>query len=133
MYGPEKHAYFCDTPASLRHAKGRWPQTASGYPILGLRRYGPWDRRYYHILSYLESKGLIGVIRVNNMFRLSLTDLGKSVAGAAEKSDPFDHLVEHMKRVKKLLGAKAGSTLKDLVYEVFGEEVAERQMGEVIE
>jgi hypothetical protein len=95
--------------------------------------YGPWDRRYYHILSYLESKNLVTVGRENNMYRLRLTEVGKSVAGRAEKSGSFASLVEHMRRVKKLLGGKPGSTLKDLVYKVFGQEVADRQLGEVIQ
>jgi hypothetical protein len=34
--------------------------------------------------------------------------------------------------VKKVLGAKQGSTLKNLVYEVFGKEVADRPLGKVI-
>lgn len=95
--------------------------------------YGPWDRRYYHVLSYLESKNLITVGRENKMYQLRLTDLGSAIAGRAEKGEAFGPVVDHMKQVKKLLGSKAGSTLKDLVYEVFGEEVGGRAMGEVIE
>ena len=95
--------------------------------------YGPWDRRYYHILSYLESKSLITVNRDNSMFLLRLTDLGKSVAGQAETREPFQPIVAQMRRVKVLLGKKAGSTLKDLIYAVFGQEVGERPLGAVIE
>jgi hypothetical protein len=66
------------------------------------------------------------------MFRLKLTDSGKSIAKQTENSPAYANLVDHMKRVKQVLGGKAGSTLKDLVYKVFGEEVAERRLGEVI-
>lgn len=95
--------------------------------------YGPWDKRYYHVLAYLEAKGLITVAREGSMYSMKLTGTGKGVAGKAEKSPAYTQLVAHMAKVKKALGSKAGSTLKDLVYQVFGQEVAERPLGEVIE
>ena len=94
--------------------------------------YGPWDERYYHILAYLEGKELITVIKQDQAFILSLTKAGKRIADrfAADKS--FSLLVEQMKRVKAVLGGKAGSTLKKLIYEIFDEEVARRPLGETI-
>lgn len=94
--------------------------------------YGPWDSRYYHVLSYLEAKALITVERDGNMFRFKLTESGKSIAKKTEDSTAYSHLVEHMTKVKKLLGGKQGSTLKNLVYEVFGKEVADRPLGKII-
>jgi len=94
--------------------------------------YGPWDSRYYHVLSYLEAKDLISVERDGRMFRFKLTESGKTIANKAEGSAAYSHLVEHMRNVKKVLGAKQGSTLKNLVYEVFGKEVADRPLGKVI-
>jgi hypothetical protein len=38
-----------------------------------------------------------------------------------------------MRQVKKALGAKAGSTLKKLIYQIFEKEVAQRPLGETIE
>jgi len=95
--------------------------------------YGPWDSRYYHVLSYLEAKALIIVEQDGKMFRFKLTDIGKHIAKQTESSPAYANLVAHMTRVKKVLGGKAGSTLKDLVYEVFGEEVADRPLGDKIE
>jgi hypothetical protein len=95
--------------------------------------YGPWDSRYYHILGYLEAKSLIKVERDGRMYKLKLTDAGKSIAKQTEKSPAYANLVQHMETVKDVLGSKAGSTLKDLVYKVFGEEVADRALGEVIQ
>jgi hypothetical protein len=95
--------------------------------------YGPWDHRYYHILGYLESKGLLTVDREGKMYRLVLTDLGKDIATQAESNSTFAGLVSHMKQVKSLLGGKAGSTLKKMIYEIFGQEVADRPLGETIE
>lgn len=94
--------------------------------------YGPWDQRYYHVLAYLEAKGLITVRKDGAAYRFQLTDAGKTVAGKAERSPAFAGLVSHMKEVREVLGGKAGSTLKRLVYEVFGNEVTKRRMGEVI-
>ena len=48
--------------------------------------YGPWDRRYYHVLSYLEAKGLLTVERDGSMYVFKLTDVGKEIAKRAEKS-----------------------------------------------
>jgi hypothetical protein len=95
--------------------------------------YGPWDNRYYHILSYLEAKGLIQIAPKGNMYELKLTKRGHEVASQLAKHEEFSELVGHMKQVKKVLGAKAGSTLKNLVYQLFEYEVANRPLGEVID
>lgn len=95
--------------------------------------YGPWDDRYYHVLGYLESKGLLAVSKDTNAFRLALTDQGNAIASQLAKDDSFATLVEQMKRVKKALGSKAGSTLKKLIYQIFEKEVAERRIGETIQ
>lgn len=94
--------------------------------------YGPWDQRYYHILGYLEAKGLLTVEREGSAYRLRLTDKGRSVAAQIERKEVFAPLIGHMKRVKEVLGNKAGSTLKHLVYQVFGEEIRDLRFGEVI-
>jgi hypothetical protein len=94
--------------------------------------YGPWDPRYYHVLSYLEAKGLIGVERDGPTFRIRLTSSGAHIAEGLESRPVFAGIVAHMKSVKKVLGRKAGSTLRDLVYRFFGDEVGEKRIGEVI-
>jgi hypothetical protein len=38
-----------------------------------------------------------------------------------------------MTRVKHVLGAKSGSALKNLVYKIFGAEVARKPLGDIIE
>lgn len=94
--------------------------------------YGPWDPRYYHILAYLEAKGLITVERQGPTYVLRLTDPGRVIAGRLEKTPAFGRIATHMGEVKKVLGGKAGATLKDLVYKLFAEEVADKPIGEVI-
>jgi hypothetical protein len=95
--------------------------------------YGPWDPRYYHLLSYLEAKGLLTVSQVGKQFQLRLTDPGKEVADTFANDPAFASLTDHMKEVKRALGEKSGNRLKKLIYEVFDQEVASRPLGEVIE
>ena len=68
--------------------------------------YGPWDQRYYHVLSYLESKRLIAVQQHGKAYCFKLTSSGETVSDNAEKNAVYDELVTHMKRVKKILGKK---------------------------
>jgi hypothetical protein len=96
-------------------------------------RYGPWDDRYYQLLSYLEAHGLLVVSGTRISFQLELTDEGVGVAEELTESPSFEKLVVHMKQVKKVLGGKSGTRLKNLIYELFEREVGERSLGEVIE
>ena len=95
--------------------------------------YGPWDDRYYHVLAFLESTGLLEVAKVKNAFTLKLTDKGQTAANQLAGEPSYASLVEQMKRVKKSLGGKAGSSLKKLIYTVFEKEVGPRPFGETIE
>jgi hypothetical protein len=96
--------------------------------------YGPWDKRYYHVLAYLEGKGLITVDRhgTGGAYQFKLTDPGIDAVTELAKKHSFVAIAQHMSAVKKVLGNKAGSTLKKLVYETFEDEVASRKLGEVI-
>lgn len=94
--------------------------------------YGPWDKRYYQILGFLEARGLMAVAKCNHSYNFKLTPLGHDKAGSLSKSDVYRPLVDQMKAVRKLLGRKSGSQLKNLVYEVFDAEVKLRKLGEII-
>jgi hypothetical protein len=94
--------------------------------------YGPWDERYYHILAYLESRNLLAVEKDGSTFRFALTSDGTKVADDLAKLDSFSALTEHMRNVKKLIGNMGGTKLKDTIYDVFGEEVVNRKLGESI-
>lgn len=93
--------------------------------------YGPWDKRYYHILGYLESRELVKVEKKKG-FEFELTDKGADIARIFEQKQSFLQLSEHMRQVKKLVGDMGGTKLKDLIYKVFGKEVVDRKMGESI-
>jgi hypothetical protein len=95
--------------------------------------YGPWDKRYYHVLAYLEGAELIGIRREGSTFVIELTAHGQDLADSLKNKNAFAGLVTQMKAVKKALGSKSGSVLKKMIYAVFEEEVADRVLGEVID
>jgi hypothetical protein len=94
--------------------------------------YGPWDKRYYHVLAYLEARRLITVRISGRTCRIALTALGKGVVRKLLKSHAFRDLHTHMQRVNERFGRKTGNELKTLIYETFGEEVAEQPLGHII-
>jgi hypothetical protein len=94
--------------------------------------YGPWDKRYYHVLAHLEAKCLIAVMKEKNSYRISLTSLGEERAKILAARPSFLALVERMRLIKKQFGSRSGSYLKNLIYRLFDEEVGRRPLGEVI-
>jgi hypothetical protein len=94
--------------------------------------YGPWDKRYYQILGFLEARGLIEVRKHNQSFDFELTQSGKSLAKSLSGEQTYRPLVAQMTAVKKLLGRKSGNQLKTLIYDVFDSEVGRRRRGEPI-
>jgi len=94
--------------------------------------YGPWDKRYYHVLAYLEAKGLIVISKPGKAYQIALTDVGSMRASALQARPSFASLVERMRVVKKTFGGKSGNALKTLIYRLFEAEVGNRPLGEVI-
>lgn len=94
--------------------------------------YGPWDKRYYHILSYLEARALITVSKVGNSYQIGLTELGVGKAKTLASCSSFSPLVRQMQEVKAVFGSKTGTYLKQLIYKLFDEEVAKLPMGKKI-
>ena len=95
--------------------------------------YGPWDHRYYEILAYLRSRGLIQITKEGNTYKFKLTSIGKRQMKQLAQEPAYEQLCEQMRRVKAAFGNKAGSTLKNMIYKVFRQEVAQKSLGEVIE
>lgn len=95
--------------------------------------YGPWDKRYYHVLAHLEARHLITVAKEGRSYRIGLTDLGRKRSEALRARPSFAPIVETMRDVKRTFGAKSGTFLKNLVYRLFDVEVGRRARGEVIQ
>lgn len=129
--------FFVRYPQFFRRVSAHTKKTDAALPksvesSMIRHHYGPWDKRYYHLLAYLEGNGLLEVRKSGSAFVFELTDAGKDAADALRDREAFAALVEQMKLVKKDLGGKSGSVLKKLIYEVFDKEVADKAMGEVI-
>jgi hypothetical protein len=94
--------------------------------------YGPWDKRYYHLLAHLEAKRLVTVTKKGRSYQISLSNLGRERAKALAAQPSFAPLVERMHEVKKNFGGKSGTFLKNLIYQLFDAEVGRRPLGRVI-
>ena len=94
--------------------------------------YGPWDHRYYNILGYLRSKGLLKIWKEGNAINFKTTDIGEKLATELEEKNEFQDLVNQMRAVKKVLGNKKGNQLKELIYDEFDSQVAQLRLDEVI-
>lgn len=94
--------------------------------------YGPWDKRYYHVLAHLEAKGLIEVTKKGRAYRIVLTEPGRERAKALADRPSFRPLADRMRELKKAFGGWTGTSLKNLVYQLFDEEVGRRPLGQVI-
>lgn len=110
-------------------------QDSSGAPVeaaMVRHHYGPWDKRYYHVLAFLKARDLITVARPGKAVHLSLTKEGKAAAKALADADAFADLVAHMRVVAEAFSRSTGSELKNLIYATFGEDVSERPLGHII-
>ena len=131
--------FFVRYPAFFRKAALALDETvetpagSSTDSLMVRYKYGPWDNRYYHLLSYLESTGLVSIERVSRLYRISLTPKGEALAETIGEHSSYGALIQHMKNVKRTMGAKGGTTLKNLIYRHFESEVGQRPLGEVIE
>jgi hypothetical protein len=94
--------------------------------------YGPWDKRYYHVLAHLEAKGLVQVTKKGNAYHIILTDPGRARARTLAERPSFQPIAARMRELKKTFGSRTGTSLKNLVYKLFDEEVGRRPLGKII-
>jgi hypothetical protein len=87
-------------------------------------RFGPWDPRYRQFLAFLAARELITITTSHRPERVRLTARGKHAAAALAQMDEFEPIVARCRAMKGNLAQWSGSDLKDLVYQLFPEEVA---------
>ncbi len=95
-------------------------------------RYGPWDPRYRSFLALLESRGLVQ-ISGTRVDQIALTTSGGRLARQLAERSEFSGLGQRGRVLGAAFGAWTGTSLKDLIYELFPEQVGERAMGERIQ
>lgn len=124
--------FFVRYPQFFARAAKEAAATTSVESSMVRFHYGPWDKRYYQVIAYLEARGLLRVEASGSAFVFRLTEPGAAAADDLAKSESYEQLVAHMKKVKKAFGAKPGSTLKKLIYDTFKDEIAAKPLDEVI-
>ncbi|MBA3462065.1 MAG: hypothetical protein H0T46_19045 [Deltaproteobacteria bacterium] len=95
--------------------------------------YGPWDPRYYQVIPFLEARGLIKVTEDGRSIAFAATEGGRQMASVLRGQPEYEQLRSQIESVLNTFGGKTGNQLKQLIYDVFRAEVAERKMGERIE
>jgi len=113
-------------------AEGRQYATGPVESAMVRHHYGPWDKRYYHVLAYLESRGLVFVVKNKNSFEIILSPLGLERAQVLSGLGSFAPMVDRLRTVKKTFGSRTGNALKKLIYQLFENEVGKRPLGEEI-
>ena len=117
------------TPATTTPADGAPARVESS---MIRYHYGPWDKRYYQLLSQLAATGLVQVLKSGQTYNIELTERGVAYADRLREDDAFTTLAAQMQQVSQVFGGKNGTTLKNLIYETFEAEVADRPMGKEI-
>src|ERR1700722_8512077 len=78
--------FFVRYPDFFAVAKNASPPFAEGNDTVESamvrHHYGPWDKRYYHVLAYLEARQLIEVVKKKNGYLITLTPEGRRRATA---------------------------------------------------
>lgn len=93
--------------------------------------YGPWDKRYYQVIPYLEARRLILVDKQSNTYNFFLTGEGERLAQQFSVVNEFGPIVDIMQNVK-VLKKYNGSQLKNFIYRVFENEVKSKKLNELI-
>jgi hypothetical protein len=58
--------------------------------------------------------------------------LGKATVKKLLANEAFRDVVAHMRNVNEALGRKTGNELKRMIYDLFGEEIADQPLGQII-
>lgn len=134
--------FFVRYPGFLQRALDRLrredtsvtPWIASGAEIeapMVRYRYGPWDFRYRQFLAFLESRQLIRV-SVSRPERVSLTAAGRKTADTLRALPSFTAIVDRCEAMTPALASKSGTELKEMIYDLFPQEVVARSLGDEI-
>jgi hypothetical protein len=94
-------------------------------------RYGPWDPDYRSYVLFLETRGLVKVVGTS-LEGYSLTPKGRRVARELLSRPAFEPIVARAQSLVGNLAEWNGTALKDLIYSIFVDEVADVSFREEI-
>ncbi|CAM5660566.1 putative protein OS=Streptomyces griseorubiginosus OX=67304 GN=AQJ54_39950 PE=4 SV=1 [Streptomyces griseorubiginosus] len=86
-------------------------------------RYGPWDHRYRQFLAFLVSRDLVTITTSHTPERVKLKAAGNRAAERLMQTSEFQPLVRRCEAMRGNLAAMSGTELKDLIYDLFPDEV----------
>jgi hypothetical protein len=126
--------FFVRYPAFLENARdelsrrlgslSEWRAEGSEVEAPMIRyRYGPWDPRYRQFLAFLESRELIR-ITLTRPEGVSLTAGGRAMAQVISARPSFAPIVSRCDAMVGNLAQLSGTELKDLIYELFPDQVS---------
>ncbi len=86
-------------------------------------RYGPWDHRYYRLLTVLVAKGLISLHADGRRVNIALTSVGTTVAENISNSKEFEDWTRRSRILKSTLDLTASNLIR-FIYKTFPEIVS---------
>ena len=94
-------------------------------------KFGPWDNRYWSILSTMESMDLISVMKIDNVTSFKITPLGEEVVQGLNNYEEFKDYFKRSITINSVFGGLTAKGLVQKVYELrpelrnmkFGEEI----------
>ncbi len=129
--------FFLRYPGFLERAHAVLPQTAGQNhafvatdtheveaPMVRYR-YGPWDHRYRQFLFFLTARNLITITVSHTPERVKLRPAGTAAAARLAEMEQFQPLVRRCKAMQGNLATMSGTDLKNLIYDLFPEEVGD--------
>jgi hypothetical protein len=123
----ERHLANQGSPSSEYHASGAEVEA----PMIRYR-YGPWDPRYRQFLAFLEARSLVRVTK-RPPERVTLSAPGRRLAETLAGAPAFAPLTARCRAMVGNLADMSGTRIKEFIYEVFTEEIAELTLRQVIE
>ncbi|MGJ4754154.1 hypothetical protein [Leptospira kmetyi] len=95
--------------------------------------YGPWDKRYYQILPFLTSRGLIEISKKGSHYEFILNESANELIEILMGDPNFADLINKIKKVGLVFSSYNGNKLKTLVYDLFESEVKNKNLGDLIQ
>lgn len=86
-------------------------------------KYGPWDKKYYLVLSYLTGKKLIAINPIDKIDHYQLTETGYTLTTTLMAQQEFFLIRERCRIVGELFSTRGGNWLKSFIYRYFPEVV----------
>lgn len=79
-------------------------------------KFGPWDERYWSILSTMESLDLIQISKIDGKINFKITQTGKNIVELLKDFNTFD---DYFKRCQTVTTNFGGLSIKNLIKKIY--------------